>query len=59
MPDHEESTPAAPIPRIDPAQWEEHEGFRQTLLRHFPGERCQATRENPPPSGASGDGLAG
>lgn len=22
----------APIPRIDPAEWEEHEGFRETLL---------------------------
>lgn len=34
MPDQDQSTPA-PIPRIDPSQWEEHEGFRETLLRHF------------------------
>jgi hypothetical protein len=34
MPDRDESTPA-PIPRIDPALWEEGEGFRETLLLHF------------------------
>src|SRR5262245_34281158 len=33
MPDQDESTPA-PIPRLDPALWEEHEGFRETLLLH-------------------------
>lgn len=34
MPDRQQSIPAL-IPRIDPAQWEEHEGFRETLLLHF------------------------
>lgn len=34
MHDQDESTPA-PIPRIDPALWEKHEGFRETLLLHF------------------------
>jgi len=34
MPDRDESTPA-PIPRIDPATWEKHEGFRETLLLYF------------------------
>lgn len=34
MPDHPQSIPA-PIPTIDPATWEEHEGFRETLLLHF------------------------
>jgi hypothetical protein len=34
MPDQAESIPA-PIPRIDPALWEEGEGFRETLLLHF------------------------
>lgn len=34
MPDQEESTPA-PILQIDPAHWEEHEGFRETFLMHF------------------------
>lgn len=34
MPDQSESISAAPIPRIDPASWEEGEGFRETLLLH-------------------------
>src|SRR3954463_12268594 len=34
MPDRDESTPA-PIPRIDPALWEEGEGLRETLLLHY------------------------
>ncbi|HWM90295.1 MAG TPA: hypothetical protein VN493_05965 [Thermoanaerobaculia bacterium] len=42
MPDQEQST-AAPIPRIDPAQWESHEGFRETLLRHFTEPKANAT----------------
>jgi hypothetical protein len=35
MPDRDESTPAAPIPRVDPALWEKHEGLRETLLLHY------------------------
>ena len=35
MPDRDESTPTAPIPRIDPASWEKGEGFRETLLFYF------------------------
>lgn len=35
MPDRDESTPPAAIPSIDPSRWEEHEGFRETLLLHF------------------------
>lgn len=35
MPDRDESIPRSPIPRIDPARWEEYEGFRETLLQHF------------------------
>lgn len=42
MPDREQST-AAPIPRIDPSQWESHEGFRETLLRHFTEPKANAT----------------
>ncbi len=42
MPDQEESTPA-PIPRIDPSQWEEHEGLRETLLRHYTDPEANAT----------------
>ncbi len=34
MPDRDESTPA-PIPRIDPALWEQGEGLRETLLLHY------------------------
>jgi hypothetical protein len=35
MPDRNESTPAAPIPHIDPASWEKGEGFRETLLLYY------------------------
>ena len=42
MPDQEQSTPA-PIPRIDPALWEEHEGFRETLLRHYTDSEANTT----------------
>jgi hypothetical protein len=42
MPDQEQSTPA-PIPRIDPAEWEEHEGFRETLLLHFTDPAANTT----------------
>lgn len=42
MPDQDQSTPA-PIPRIDPAQWEEHEGFRETLLLHFTDPEANTT----------------
>jgi hypothetical protein len=34
MPDREQST-AAPIPRINPVEWEDHEGLRETLLLHY------------------------
>jgi hypothetical protein len=43
MPDHDESTAAAPIPRIDPASWEEGEGFRETLLLHFSDPEANTT----------------
>src|SRR5436305_15336864 len=26
---------SVPIPRIDPSEWESHQGFRETLLLHF------------------------
>jgi hypothetical protein len=42
MPDRDESTPA-PIPRIDPALWEEHEGFRETLLLHYTEPQANET----------------
>jgi hypothetical protein len=42
MPDREQSTPA-PIPRIDPAQWEDHEGLRETLLRHYTDPEANTT----------------
>ena len=42
MPDQAQSTPA-PIPRIDPAQWEVHEGFRETLLLHFTDPEANVT----------------
>jgi len=42
MPDQEQSTPA-PIPRIDPAQWEDHEGFRETLLLHYTDPAANTT----------------
>src|SRR6478672_9891806 len=44
MPDRDESTPAAAhIPRIDPASWEEGEGFRETLLLHFSDPEANTT----------------
>lgn len=46
MPDRDESTPAF-IPRIDPALWEEGEGFRETLLLHFTDS--QGKRDVPAP----------
>jgi hypothetical protein len=42
MPDREQSIPA-PIPRIDPADWEEHQGFRETLLRHYTAPEANET----------------
>jgi hypothetical protein len=42
MPDQAQSTPA-PIPRIDPAEWEDHEGFRETLLLHFTDPQANTT----------------
>jgi hypothetical protein len=42
MPDREESTPT-PIPQVDPAHWEEHEGFRETFLLHFTGQEANGT----------------
>lgn len=33
----------AGIPRIDPAEWEEHEGFRETLLLHVTEPKANAT----------------
>ena len=42
MPDQVQSTPA-PIPRIDPLQWEDHEGFRETLLLHYTDPQANAT----------------
>jgi len=42
MPDQEQSTPA-PIPHIDPAQWEDHEGFRETLLLHYTDPEANTT----------------
>jgi hypothetical protein len=43
MPDQSKSIPAAPIPRIDPASWEEGEGFRETLLLHYSDPEANAT----------------
>lgn len=43
MPDRDESTPAAPIPRVDPALWEKHEGLRETLLLHFTDPEANET----------------
>jgi hypothetical protein len=34
MPDRDESIAAA-VPHLDPAHWEDHEGFRETFLLHF------------------------
>jgi hypothetical protein len=42
MPDQEQSTPA-PIPRIDPEAWEDHEGFRETLLLHYTDPAANTT----------------
>jgi hypothetical protein len=41
MPDRDESI-AAEVPRLDPAHWEEHEGFRETLLFYFTEPRTNA-----------------
>ena len=44
MPDRSKSiSAAAPIPRIDPASWEEGEGFRETLLLHITDPDANAT----------------
>ena len=43
MPDRDESTPAAHIPRIDPALWEKHEGLRETLLLHYTDPEANET----------------
>jgi hypothetical protein len=43
MPDRDESTPAAPIPRIDPALWEKGEGFRETLLLYYTDPEANQT----------------
>ena len=37
------SARAASIPRIDPALWEKHEGFRETLLLNFTDRRANQT----------------
>jgi hypothetical protein len=42
MPDQEQSTPA-PISQIDPAQWEDHQGFRETLLLHYTDPEANTT----------------
>jgi hypothetical protein len=42
MPDRDESTPA-PIPRIDPEEWEDHEGFRETFLLHYTDPEANQT----------------
>jgi hypothetical protein len=42
MSDREQST-SAPILQIDPAEWEAHEGFRETLLRHFTDPKVNTT----------------
>ena len=42
MPDRDESTPA-PITRIDPAEWEDHEGFRETFLLHYTDPEANET----------------
>jgi hypothetical protein len=36
----------APIPRIDPAEWEEHEGFRETLLLHVTESKANVALRN-------------
>ncbi len=42
MPDQQESIPA-PIPCLDPAAWEEHEGFRETFLLHYTEPEANTT----------------
>jgi hypothetical protein len=42
MPDSEQST-SAHIPRIQPAEWEKHEGFRETLLLHYTEPEANTT----------------
>ena len=42
MPDRDNCI-APPIPRIEPALWEEYEGFRETLLLHFTEPRANRT----------------
>lgn len=42
MPDQPHSI-SAPIPRLDPALWEEHEGFRETLLLRFTDPEANTT----------------
>ena len=42
MPDRDESTPAS-IPQLDPALWEDHEGFRETFLLYFPNPKENET----------------
>src|SRR3954470_13151418 len=42
MHDRDESTPA-PIPRIDPAHFEESEGFRETLLVRYTEPQANET----------------
>lgn len=42
MPDQPQSI-SAPIPSIDPARWEEGEGFRETLLLHYSDPEANAT----------------
>ncbi len=43
MRDQSKSIKAAPIPRIDPASWEEGEGFRETLLLHYTDPEANIT----------------
>jgi len=40
---HVRTLEAAPIPQIEPATWEEHEGFRETLLLNFTEPKANAT----------------
>ena len=42
MPDQKESIPS-PIPHLDPAAWEEHEGFRETFLLHYTEPEANTT----------------
>jgi hypothetical protein len=45
MHDRDESTPA-PIPHLDPAFWEKHEGFRETFLLHYTEPKANETLRN-------------